>query len=64
MVLIANKCDMPWSRRQVMFDEGLAFSKQHGMLFVEFSAKTGQNVDMAFQLSTSWLLYRLEKTPN
>jgi small GTP-binding protein len=45
--LIANKVDLAESR-VVGFEEGLAFAKARGMPFFEVSAKTGENVAVAF----------------
>ena len=33
-----------------MFQEGEAFAKQHGLLFLETSAKTAHNVEVRFHL--------------
>ncbi|KAJ3033997.1 hypothetical protein HK097_004651, partial [Rhizophlyctis rosea] len=46
-VLVANKADLQ-SRRQVSREEGESFAKKHGLLYLETSAKTGENVDEAF----------------
>lgn len=36
------------NRRTVSYDEGFQMAKKHGMLFMECSAKTGQNIDSLF----------------
>ncbi|KAJ3039334.1 Ras- protein Rab-2A [Rhizophlyctis rosea] len=46
-VLVANKCDLA-AKRQVSKEEGESFAKKHGLLYLETSAKTGENVDEAF----------------
>jgi len=46
IALIGNKCDL--ERREVSYSEGQSFAEQHGLVFLECSAKTGQNVDAAF----------------
>eukprot|EP00927_Polykrikos_kofoidii_P048235 TRINITY_DN42452_c0_g1_i1.p1 TRINITY_DN42452_c0_g1~~TRINITY_DN42452_c0_g1_i1.p1 ORF type:complete len:213 (-),score=32.29 TRINITY_DN42452_c0_g1_i1:113-751(-) len=46
IMLVGNKCDM--ERRQVPSEEGSNFARSHGLLFLETSAKTAQNVDRAF----------------
>jgi len=46
-LLIGNKCDLE-EARQVRYDEGQAFAQQHGLLFLETSAKTALNVEEAF----------------
>ena len=43
----------------VMF-QGEAFAKQHGLLFMETSAKTGQNVEKAFIELTVALLQNMK----
>lgn len=47
IMLIGNKSDME-SQRQVTRDEGESFAKEHGLIFMETSAKTAANVDEAF----------------
>lgn len=47
IMLIGNKCDLE-SRREVKKEEGEAFAREHGMIFMEASAKTAQNVEEAF----------------
>jgi hypothetical protein len=43
-MLIGNKCDLS-HRRAVSFEEGEQFIKEHGLAFMEASAKTAQNVE-------------------
>jgi len=47
VILVGNKCDLE-EERQVSTEEGAAFAKSNGLLFLETSAKTGHNVDEAF----------------
>mmetsp|Transcript_17656 Transcript_17656/g.25165 ORF Transcript_17656/g.25165 Transcript_17656/m.25165 type:complete len:227 (-) Transcript_17656:175-855(-) len=47
IMLIGNKSDLD-SRRAVSTEEGKAFAKQHGLIFMETSAKTAANVEKAF----------------
>ncbi|OAF71338.1 hypothetical protein A3Q56_00917 [Intoshia linei] len=47
IVLIGNKSDLD-TKRDVMKEEGEAFANEHGLLFIETSAKTAVNVDRAF----------------
>merc|ERR1719181_1957849 len=46
IMLIGNKCDL--ERREVSYEEGAQFARQHGLVFRETSAKTSQNVEEAF----------------
>eukprot|EP01071_Lankesteria_metandrocarpae_P000974 Lankesteria_metandrocarpae@DN1162_c0_g1_i1.p1 len=46
IMLIGNKCDL--ERREVLTEEGAQFARQHGLIFLETSAKTAQNVEEAF----------------
>eukprot|EP00727_Mastigamoeba_balamuthi_P003951 m51a1_g13553 putative ras-related protein rab-2b isoform x2 (270) ;mRNA; r:46-2062 len=47
IIVVGNKSDME-ERRVVSFEEGQAFAEEHGLLFVETSAKTSANVTEAF----------------
>eukprot|EP00493_Phyllostaurus_siculus_P001396 UN01404 len=49
IMLIGNKCDLE-HRRQVSTEEGEAFAQKHGLMFLETSAKTAENVEEAFHL--------------
>ena len=46
-MLVANKVD--FLDIAVSQEEGKAFARRHKMLFVETSAKTGENINLAFQ---------------
>jgi Ras-related protein Rab-2A len=46
-MLIGNKSDME-HERAVPREEGEAFAREHGLIFMETSAKTAANVDEAF----------------
>jgi Ras-related protein Rab-2A len=48
VMLVGNKCDLD-SRRTVSTEEGIKFAKDHNLLFLEVSAKTGHNVDSTFE---------------
>lgn len=47
IMLIGNKSDLE-SRREVRKEEGEAFAREHGLIFMETSAKTASNVEEAF----------------
>ncbi len=47
VMLIGNKCDLA-HRRAVSTEEGQAFADEHGLVFMEASAKTAHNVEAAF----------------
>ncbi|KAJ3232138.1 Ras- protein Rab-2A [Chytriomyces hyalinus] len=46
-ILIANKADLA-DQRQVSREEGEAFAAEHGLLYTEASAKSGENVANSF----------------
>ncbi|VAH33264.1 unnamed protein product [Triticum turgidum subsp. durum] len=46
IMLVGNKCDLS-HRRAVSFEEGEQFAKENGLIFMEASAKTAQNVEEA-----------------
>ena len=54
-MLIGNKSDLD-ARRQVSTNEGEMFAREHGLIFMETSAKTAANVEEAF-LQTSTIIY-------
>jgi len=47
IMLIGNKSDLE-SRREVKREEGETFAREHGLIFMETSAKTAANVEEAF----------------
>merc|ERR1712000_40376 len=47
IMLIGNKVDLE-HRRAVSYEEGEKFAKEHGLIFLETSAKTAANVEEAF----------------
>jgi len=55
IMLIGNKSDLD-HRRQVTKEEGEKFAKQHGLIFLETSAKTAANVEEAF-INTAQKIY-------
>ena len=50
LVLIGNKCDLK-DMREVKYEEGEKFAKSHNMIFMETSAKTGENIISIFEKS-------------
>ena len=44
IMLIGNKCDLE-ARREVRREEGENFAREHGLVFMETSAKTAENVE-------------------
>lgn len=44
IILIGNKKDLE-NKRQVSFEEGEALANEHGLMFLETSAKTAYNVE-------------------
>ena len=48
IMLIGNKADLAETKRRVSYEEGERFAKEHGLIFLETSAKTAYNVEEAF----------------
>lgn len=46
-ILIQKYSDLD-SRREVKEEEGKAFAREHGLVFIETSARTASNVEKAF----------------
>lgn len=49
VLLVGNKCDVDESEREVSTEEARAYAEEHDMIYIETSAKTGDNVGRAFQ---------------
>ncbi|PWA24211.1 hypothetical protein CCH79_00016198 [Gambusia affinis] len=47
IILIGNKADLE-AQRDVTYEEAKQFAEENGLLFLEASAKTGENVEEAF----------------
>ena len=56
LMLIGNKIDLE-DQRDVTFEEANNFAKENGLIFLEASAKTGENVEEAF-LKTAKLIFQ------
>ena len=61
VILIGNKKDLE-EKRQVSYEEGEAFAKENGLMFLETSAKTAYNVVESFNLSAQCILSNIERT--
>ena len=59
VMLIGNKSDLD-ARRQVTRAEGEAFAQQHGLIFMETSARTAENVESAFINTARHIYQRVE----
>ena len=60
MVLIGNKNDLN-NQREVTYEEGETFAKNHKMMFLEVSAKTGNNVNEIFEESVKKIANNISK---
>ena len=60
MVLVGNKVDLE-EKREVSKDEGQEFADQNGLMFLETSAKTAQNILEAFNISAKSILSNIKK---
>ena len=59
VILVASKMDLVQSgeyERAVPYDEAKALADEHGFGYIETSAKTGLNVDEAFELLTEYMI--------
>ncbi|THU57476.1 hypothetical protein C4D60_Mb03t03930 [Musa balbisiana] len=59
IMLIGNKCDLA-HRRAVSTEEGEQFAKEHGLIFMEASAKTAQNVEEAFTRTAATIYKKIQ----
>ena len=49
-----------FKRRQVSHEEGQTYAKKLGLIYIEVSAKTSQNVSLAFEMITEKILEKIE----
>jgi Ras-related protein Rab-1A len=61
ILIAANKIDLV-DQRHVSFDEGLELAHDFSGEFIEISAKTGQNVDVAFEKIALSAIKKLEES--
>lgn len=59
ITLVGNKCDLD-SKRAISTAEGEAFAKEHGLLFIETSAKTAAEVEQAFVMTSDRVLEKVK----
>ncbi|KAF8701515.1 hypothetical protein HU200_033540 [Digitaria exilis] len=59
ILLVGNKCDLD-NRRVVSYEEGERFAMEHGMAFMEASAKTAQNVEEAFTTAARIVIKKIK----
>lgn len=57
IMLIGNKCDLA-HRRAVTKEEGEQFARENGLLFLEASARTAQNVEEVMYPNPGLLFFR------
>ncbi|PIA51548.1 hypothetical protein AQUCO_01100419v1 [Aquilegia coerulea] len=60
ITLIGNKCDLS-HRRAVSREEGEQFAKENGLIFMEASARTSQNVNEAFTRTAEKILQNIHE---
>ncbi|XP_031380879.1 ras-related protein RABB1b [Punica granatum] len=60
IMLVGNKCDLA-HRRAVSKEEGEQFAKENGLLFLEASARTAQNVEEAFVKTAAKILQNIQE---
>jgi Ras-related protein Rab-2A len=58
---VGNKSDLSLERRQVSTEEGERWAQEEGLLFVEASAKSGDNVEAAFEKAARDILIKIRR---
>ena len=61
IILIGNKSDLE-DKRQVSYKEGETFAKENGLMFLETSNKTSNNIIETVNLSAECILNNIERT--
>lgn len=59
LVLVGNKVDLE-GERQVDMNDAKEFAKENNLLFLETSAKNGQNIEKIFQILSEQILAKIE----
>ena len=59
LVLVGNKCDME-NQRQVQSALAKQFAKENNLLFLETSAKNGNNIEKIFQILSEQILTKID----
>ncbi|KAK6171598.1 hypothetical protein SNE40_019749 [Patella caerulea] len=63
IMLLGNKCDVA-GERQLRREDGERLAKEYGVAFMETSAKTGMNVELAFMAVARDLKMKKTRKPN
>lgn len=58
---MGNKSDLASERRKVPTEEGEQWAQEESLLFVEASAKSGTNVDAAFEAAARDILSKIRR---
>jgi Ras-related protein Rab-2A len=58
---VGNKSDLSLERRPVSTEEGDRWAQEEGLLFVEASAKSGDNVEAAFEKAARDILIKIRR---
>lgn len=59
IILVGNKSDLT-HRRVITYDEAAAFARENNFLYMECSAKTGQNVEEVFLKACDGVCHNIE----
>mmetsp|Transcript_35274 Transcript_35274/g.94471 ORF Transcript_35274/g.94471 Transcript_35274/m.94471 type:complete len:179 (-) Transcript_35274:110-646(-) len=60
LILVGNKADIA-SQRTVSEEEARSVAKRHGLVYIEASAKTGLNVDAAFERVAEGIIDKINR---